>query len=82
MACVHCHMSAMSGLKGSPLWDMVEPYPYGMIVGCYGLSNHVLHLLKPCISLTDEVGVVPATHSYPLNDLLHNVSLPKPYPRY
>ena len=48
MAWVYCHISAMSGLKrGASLWYMMEPYPYGMTVGCYGLSDHVLHVLKP-----------------------------------
>lgn len=35
-----------------------------------------------CISVTDEVGVVQATHSLSMNDLPYNVSLLKLYPRY
>jgi hypothetical protein len=48
VACVYCHMPSMSGLKGVSLLYMVEPCPYGMVLGCYWpFGPHILHVLKP-----------------------------------
>lgn len=48
---------------GVSLWYMVERCPHGMIAGCYGLSNHVSHVLKP-MYISDRRGGCRASDAF------------------